>query len=332
MKKLMLTTALASSLLVSGAIAEIKVSGALEVTFGSGETPATGTKINQGTTIGYENYIGFSGGTKLANGMDVKVSGGFDDSTMADMALTFTQGSTSFYIGTDQNGANLDDGQTIPVVANHIEDGNKGLVVSYDMNKATLHNADVIGLTTKTGVGSFSVAYAPKVSNAGAFNDSNPAATIKSGSGTAVGFNGNLGVTGLGVIASYTVKDTEGTDAKEINMTNIGASYNFGKVTVGAQQSTVDDSVNGSAYTAGGEYEARSIGVVFAATDAISIGYQMAELDISSATTEEEIQSITIGYNLGGATVTAQYTDLENKAGSSGVNGEAFELRIKQAY
>ena len=115
-------------------------------------------------------------------------------------------------------------------------------------------------------------------------------------------------------------------------MTNIGASYNFGKVTVGAQQSTVDDSVNGSAYTAGGEYQARSIGVVFAATDAISIGYQMAELDISSATTEEEIQSITIGYNLGGATVTAQYTDLENKAGSSGVNGEAFELRIKQAY
>ena len=115
-------------------------------------------------------------------------------------------------------------------------------------------------------------------------------------------------------------------------MTNIGATYNFGKVTVGAGQSTIDDSNNCTSFTSGGEYQARSIGVVFAATDAISIGYQRAELDINSSTTDEEAQSITVGYNLGGATITAQWTEVENQGGSPGVNGEAFELRIKQAY
>ena len=74
MKKLMLTTALATSLLVSVATAEVSIKGALEVTLGSGETPATGTKTNQGTSIGYENGLSFSGGTKLTNGMEVKVT------------------------------------------------------------------------------------------------------------------------------------------------------------------------------------------------------------------------------------------------------------------
>jgi hypothetical protein len=331
MKKLMLTTALASSLIVSAAVAEVKVSGALEVTLGSGETPATGTKTNQGTTIGYENNIIFTGTTKLANGSDVKVTSTLEDSTVKAQAVYFTSGTTSLYVGNDQNGGNLDDGQTIPVVANHIEDGNKGLVASYDMNKATIHGSDHIGLTHKADMGTISLAYAPKVKASNSL-DSNPSVVAKTGSGTAVGFNGNLGVKGLGVIASYTVRDTDSLDAKEINMTNIGASYNFGKVTVGAMQSTVDDTNNGADFTAGGEYQARSIGVVFAATDAISIGYQMAELDTNTDETEEETQSITIGYNLGGATVTAQYTDLENKAGNSGTDGEAFELRIKQAY
>ena len=121
MKKLMLTTALATSLLVSVATAEVSIKGALEVTLGSGETPATGTKTNQGTSIGYENSIAFSGSTKLTNGMEVKVTSNLEDSTISDQSIHFISGATDFYIGADQNGGNLDDGQTIPVVANAIK-------------------------------------------------------------------------------------------------------------------------------------------------------------------------------------------------------------------
>jgi hypothetical protein len=332
MKKLMLTTALATSLLVSVATAEVSIKGALEVTLGSGEAPATGTKTNQGTTIGYENNIAMAGSTKLTNGMEVKVSSNFQDSTITDQAISFISGDTVFYIGSDQNGGNLDDGQTVPVVANAIEDGNMGLGVSYNLNVATIHDGDVIGASTKTGMGTISVGYAPKVTGIRS-GDSNPGAVAKSGSATAIGFNGDLGVKGLGVIASYTVRDTLSLDAKEINMTNIGASYNFGKVTVGAMQSTVDDSNTGAVFVAGGEYKATSAGIVYAASDAISIGYQMATLETKTAgKVDEDSQSLTVGYNLGGATVTAQWTDVENKGGTASTDGEAFELRIKQAY
>ena len=330
MKKLMLTTALASSLLVSAAIAEVKVSGALEVTMGNSETPTTTTPDQVGTAIGYENEISFRGSKTLTNGTVVGVGMNMVDSTIEGQAISFTTGDTTFYVGNDVNGGNLDDGQIVPVVANPAEDGNKSLVVSYNYNKANIHASDIIGAFTKTGVGTFSVGYAPKVAGAGSV-DSAPAG-VASGSALAVGFAGDLGVKGLTVRTSYTQRDTSGSDSKEIDMTNIGASYNFGKVTVGAGQSTVDDTNDGSTFTSGGEYQARSIGVVFAATDAISVGYQRAELDINSATTEEEINSLTVGYNLGGATITAQWTEVENKAGSSGVDGEAFELRIKQAY
>ena len=332
MKKLMLTTALATSLLVSVAAAEVSIKGALEVTLGSGETPATGTKTNQGTSIGYENSIAFSGSTKLTNGMEVKVTSNLEDSTISDQSIHFISGATDFYIGADQNGGNLDDGQTIPTVANAIEDGNKGLGVSYNMNEASIHGSDVIGLSTKTGMGTFSVAYAPKVGSAENVADSNPAATAK-GSGQAIGFNGDLGVKGLGVIASYTTRDIGSLDAQEITMTNIGASYNFGNVTVGAMQSTTDDTNTGTTFTAGGETINTSAGIVYAASDAISIGYQMAKHEQkTSGLVDEDSQSITVGYNLGGATVTAQYTDVENKGGTASKDGEAFELRIKQAY
>jgi len=331
MKKLMLTTALATSLLVSAVTAEVSIKGSLEVTLGSGETP--GTKTNQGTTIGYENNIAFSGSTKLTNGIEVVVSSNLEDSGISDQAIHFISGANDFYIGSDQNGANLDDGQSVPVVANAIEDSNFGLGVLYSGNIATIHGSNVIGFTTKTPVGSISVAYAPKVASAGLTTESNPAIAGRTGSGQAIGFNGDLGVKGLGVIASYTVKDTVSLDAKEINMTNIGASYNFGNITVGAMQSTVDDTNDGTLFTAGGEFKATSAGIVYAASDAISIGYQMAKLETKdSILVDEDTQSITVGYNLGGATVTAQWTDVENKAGTANKDGEAFELRIKQAY
>lgn len=330
MKKLMLTTALASSLIASAALAELKVSGALEVTLGSGETPATGTKTNQGTTIGYENNINFSGGTKLANGMELKVTSGFEDSGIGDQSVHFINGDTTIYVGTDQNGGGLDDGQSVPVVANHIEDGNKGLGASYSGNRGTIHNDDVIGLIQKFGGGTISVAYAPKVGNAGSA-DSNPGGVGKTGSGMAIGYAGKF--EGLSVLASHTVRDTDGNDAKEITATNIGVSYNFGSVTVGAQQHSVDDSNNGSTYTAGGDATSTSIGAVFAASDAISVGLQVGKFESNTAgKVDEDTMSLTVGYNLGGATITAQYTDIENKGGTSGVNGEAIELRIKQAY
>jgi hypothetical protein len=321
MKKLMLTTALAGSLIASAALAELKISGAMEITLGSGETPAAGTKTNQGSTIGYETSIRAQGGTKLSNGTEVKLNANFEDSTMTDQAIYFVSGSNQMYIGTDQNGGNLDDGHTTPVIANRIEDGNLGLGVTYNPDKASIHGSDVIGFMTTTGVGNFSVGYAPKVLGAGS-GDSNPSAVAK-GSAYAIGYSGDLGVKGLSAIVSYTDKTLNSLDAQSITATKVGLGYTMGAISVGANRTNVDDTNTGTTFTAGGEYNTTSASAVYAVNDAISIGYQVGKLDsnLGGASTDEDLRSLTVGYNLGGTVVTAQYTEVENKANVSGVDG-----------
>ena len=65
MKKMMITTALATSLIAGVASADTSVSAYIETTIGSGETPATSDQTNQGTTIGYEHGLSFSGSKDL---------------------------------------------------------------------------------------------------------------------------------------------------------------------------------------------------------------------------------------------------------------------------
>ena len=69
-----------------------------------------------------------------------------------------------------------------------------------------------------------------------------------------------------------------------------------------------------------------------AVNDQISVGIQYAELSGSGLSTDEEITSYSAGYNLGGATIGLQYHSAENVDGTSGSDGEAIELRIKQKF
>ena len=240
MKKLLITSALAGSLLVSAsASAEMKVKGYLETTLGSGETPATTSVTNQGTSIGYETGVTFSGTKDLDNGMSMTTKATLEDNAFLGQAMAFSSDGNTIFIGNDYHG--LDDKQTVPTVANMIEDGNKGLKVSYNNNAGTIHSKSGVGVMNKSDMGTIALYYVPKVGASVAGGDSNPSAQAKSGSGIAIGFQGSLGVEGLGVNLSRTNKDTDGLDASEITMTNFGAKYNYGSLAVGAQRSTIDD-------------------------------------------------------------------------------------------
>jgi len=331
MKKMMITTALATSLIAGVASAETKVSAYIETTLGSGETPNTGAKTNQGTTIGYEHGVTFSGSKELDNGMTLGTMFGIEDGdAAAAKGISFGIGNTTIIVGNDMN--TIDDKQSVPAIANMVEDGNKGLGLSYNANKKTIHEKNSIGFRTKTDVGTFGVNYAPKLSEAG-FNDSNPSNSAKTGSGLAVGFQGSLGIEGLGVNVALTSQDTDSLDTKEQEMLVTGISYNFGNISVGAQNTQYDDaSGTGYSYAQGKSIDATSYGATVALNDQFSVGIQYAELDGDGITATEEVTSVTAGYNLGGATVTLQYHDATNVDGSSGNNGEAIELRVKQSF
>ena len=330
MKKMMISTALATSLIAGVASAETKVSAYIETTLGSGETPATTAQVNQGTTIGYEHGVAFSGSKELDNGMTLKTYFGIEDGDAADeRGITFVNGNTEIMIEADVN--NIDDKQVVPTIINKIEDGNKGLGVSYNANKLTIHAKNGIGFKHKFDQGSLSLKYVPKQSLN--FNDSSPSSVAKTGSGLAVGFSGSLGIDGLNVLVSTMTKDDSSLDTREVSQLVYGASYNFGNITVGAQMTEYDD-VQGAtyAYGAGQSVEALSYAATMAVSDTISLGIQYAELSGDGITADEEITSFSAGYNLGGATIGLQYHDAENVDGTSGSDGEAIELRIKQKF
>ena len=330
MKKMMITTALATSLIAGVASADTKVSAYIETTLGSGETPATSNQTNQGTTIGYEHGLSFSGSKDLDNGMTLKTYFDIEDGDAGDKrGITFVTGNTEIMIEADVN--NIDDKQSVPTIINKIEDGNKGLGVSYNANKKTIHNDNGIGIRQKFDMATVSLKYVPKVAAGAGFNDSNPNSTNK-GSGLAYGFEGGFGIDGLKVLYSKSTQGTNGLDAQEITQSVIGASYNFGNITVGAQQTMYDD-VNGSySYSAGAEAEALSYAATMAVNDQLSVGIQYAEFNASNLAADEEITSFSAGYNLGGATIGLQYHEAENVGGTAGKDGEAIELRVKQSF
>ena len=331
MKKLLITSALAGSLLVSGsAFAEMKVKGYLETTLGSGETPATSAVTNQGTSIGYETGVTFSGTKDLDNGMSMTTTATLEDNAFLGQAMAFSSDGNTIFIGNDYHG--LDDKQTVPTVANMIEDGNKGLGVSYNNNAATIHSKSGVGVMNKSDMGTIALYYVPKVGASVAGGDSNPGGQTKSGSGLAIGFQGSLGVEGLGINLSRTNKDTDGNDAKEITMTNFGAKYNYGSLSVGAQRSTVDDANLSEAFVSGTESEYTSYGATYAVNDALSVGVQYAETSLTGAASDEEVLSYTAGYNLGGQVIAIQFHDVENKGTTTGTDGQAVELRIKSSF
>ena len=330
MKKMMITTALATSLIAGVASADTKVSAYIETTLGSGETPATANQTNQGTSIGYEHGLSFSGSKDLDNGMTLKTYFDIEDGGAGDKrGITFVTGNTELMIEADVN--NIDDKQAVPTIINKIEDGNKGLGVSYNANKKTIHNDNGIGIRQKFDMATVSLKYVPKVAAGAGFNDSNPGSTNK-GSGLAYGFEGGFGIDGLKVLYSKSTQGTNGLDAQEVTQSVIGASYNFGNITVGAQQTMYDD-VNGSyTYSAGAEAEALSYAATMAVNDQLSVGIQYAEFNASNLAADEEITSFSAGYNLGGATIGLQYHEAENVGGTAGKDGEAIELRVKQSF
>jgi len=131
---MMISTALATSLIAGVASAETKVKAYIETTLGSGETPATSNQVNQGTTIGYEHGVSFSGSKELDNGMTLGTFFGIEDGdAAAAKGISFTSGSTTLFVARDV--VTIDDKQAVPTIANKIEDGNKGLGVTYNANK-----------------------------------------------------------------------------------------------------------------------------------------------------------------------------------------------------
>jgi len=355
--KMLRTTALVGSLFVLGTSvsnAQTTITGQLDLSYRAVSNDAADQKIKNFRGFGKESQINISNKGKLTNGMDytagfsLEFDGNDTGSTTAggggdlsgalngeNVYIDLTSGNTTFTFGSDHI-QNPDSHAPInPAGVGYITSYTAGVAGIYPTGANSIYGAYGAGIVqTVPGFGKLSVNYVPNPT----FGTSNIAGTVGPEIGNAatlshydgvaesayeIGFVGDFGVKGLSVLA-FRTEETDRQDAATAKTKGhrIGASYNFGQVTVGV------DKVETTS-TANVEIDGKAASITFAATKDFSIGATYGKADSSAASTvDEKIKLISLGYNLGPVAVNATVRDVENIAGVAS-NGDSRDAIVR---
>jgi hypothetical protein len=332
MKKLLATSALVS-MIAAPALAETKIAGSIETTFGDKESTSTTAPASKGAAIGHETKFEFESTKELNNGWSTKLDLEVMEiaGTVADTEITISNGDgLSLYISKD--GGSFHDWTVVPGAYNARPSDN----VSNDsaaMDALTIHGGHNFGVGYKTDFGTVGLRYAPEYNNT---TNEDKAAGAGGGSGMEYGFTGNLGVDGLSVgisrseiQAAQTAVNTE--DAKS---THYGIAYNFGQFAVGAEKTSFKDKngLDQSTSTSTNDKDYTLYGVTYAASDNITLGINFAVTEEDTTTADEETTQLEVAYNLGGATLAFAHQQTENDGGTTGKDGDAWSVTYKQSF
>lgn len=351
MKKILTTTALVGSLVISSAgiaSAQTTVTGNLTLSYKAHATDTGAATKESGRFFGKESQINLTNKGKLNNGLDYvagfsfeldggdtpaagltsTAAGAFNENTYID----FISGNTTFSIGADHV-QNADYTMTNLVGVIDPDDAVNGIAARATTFIAS-HNSNYgaygFSITQKTPIGSFSASYTPDATAASAANDTlnvgTSAAVYDAGeSAYELGFKGDLGVKGLEVGLFYNNKDSGGT-AADGKGRMYAAKYNMGEVTVAAQRGYTQT------WGTGAELDSDSFGIAYAINKDLSIGYTYAKTKATSAAgvvdpDKEKINQISLGYNLGAIAVGASYATVDNIGNNANEDGKSLVLR-----
>jgi hypothetical protein len=180
------------------------------------------------------------------------------------------------------------------------------------------------------------VSYVPSTTAANAVGDGQN--VVKSASGDSgnsqydVMIDGSFGVKGARAFYAYNKAESETpgtpTTASDKKGQKYGVSYNFGQITLAASKSSVQNTSNIDADTtsfaiAYAINKDATINLVRAKTDADATG---AATTTRTATLDEKLTGVNIGYNLGPVTLNAWYVDGDNVGGVAAGEGKAAML------
>lgn len=349
--KLLLTSALAGSLVFQGlAYGQTTVSGNLDLSLKSISTSGTKTHNSSGTYVGKESQINVAnkgklnvGGIDYAAGFSFELDGNegaaagttLQNSFNENVYIDFISGNTTLTFGVDHiQNSDRTLGTLIGLAAKDLAHGVAGSTgaisdTSVGSDPAGTYGA---GLVQKFSVGSLSGWFSPKArgANAGVQSDTNASVdNVDNGkSAYELGFVGDLGVKGLSTHLFYNKATQLKNETQAVKATNIGASYNFGQLTFGANRKDVDET------TAGTETETTEYSIAYAATKDLSIGVNISSAEQNGRAEKEKVKSVAVGYNLGPVAVVAQYADVDGKAGATGAAAEAelFWVRLSTKF
>ncbi len=354
MKKLLLTSALIGSTLVaSNAFAQTTVSGNLDIAFKAIEekNDTSGKSINgfgKEAQINIQNKGSLSNGWTYAAGFAIEDDGNqtgsyFNENTFIDIIA----GTTTVTIGQDhiQNGD-----RTLANFAGLIAEdltNSSGTARLSDRFLAAVgaNPADSYGIGIVQTVGKYgnlSANFVPNNNAAVVSTDiaADDTAADVGKSAWEIGFVGTLGVAGLNTHAFYNEEKRTSGNAKNISSDivgyNIGASYNMGQLTVGANYKYSDNGQAAAATTATtnpGIIKQQEFGIAYAVTPTVTLAanYTKAESNLSTES-DAKSKSIAVGYNLGAIALTAQAAQLENYTGVANVDADVLYLRASTKF
>jgi outer membrane protein OmpU len=329
-------TALAGSLVATSAFAgAMTVSGSANLTY-TGNTGAQDSASaaalstgQDGQRFGMTKSISFAGSGEMDNGWTVSLGTTFSNAAASAVGITLDMGdagSLDYEGGTSQRGA----GKIKDMMPTADEDVGNGL----DSN-GTASGGEVSGTITGGGQGfhyskamdmvEIGVGYAPsggKTTTNGASSGPGAAASTTSAyikvdpmDGLEIGF-------GVGEKATATAGDNGQTD----DMDTIYATYVYGPVTVGYQQSNIDT------YSTTADDEQTRWAVLYAVNDELSISYQDHENDDSTTAVDEEATGVSMSYTVGSMTFKAHRNKGTNLGNAVTRESEHTELGVTFAF
>jgi hypothetical protein len=326
-KKLLITSALCGSVMLSGAaLSETKITGGMVMTY-MANSEANSNDSNNGmgreTQINLSNSGDLNNGMKYAAGFSLEFDGASEGSSTSNenVYIDIISGNTTVSFGLDHMPNTSQ--SAAPRVAEQVNTSLGQLAETsetYEYQPGTdVKESFAVGVIQKIDGGFIAASYIPKVGDAGG-NDNSIDDSAENSAYNVI-YNGNFGVDGLSVKAAYQKMDAAITTQIDEKVIQYGLGYNFGKFAVGAH---VNDETTGEDV----EHKSYELGATVAITDKLSAGLIYIETDIEGAASDEEISAVQIGYNLGPVALTASYTQLENAEGDSSVaDVEAVNLR-----
>ena len=349
MKKLLLSTAIATSTLIaSSALAQTTVTGSLDISYkllSKGITAGTSGNTTSANGFGRESQINIQNKGKLNNGMDYAAGFSMEhdggqtstlDTFNENTYINFIAGNTTLHIGQDhiQNG----DRTLATFVGLHAEDLTNftGNNVASDIFLAAVGSnpVDAYGfgiIQNVPNIGTLSALYVPSMTSSQSGND-DQGYDSSDESAYEIGFVGSLGVKGLSAHAFYNEQDKSDsatTTDRNLKGTNIGASYNFGAITVGYNYKKTEFNA------ASTETKQNEFGLAYAVSPNLTVAanYNKAEKTPSATTpVDAKSKSIAVGYNLGPVALTAQAAKLEDFDGKSGTDADVLYLRASTKF
>jgi hypothetical protein len=364
MKKLMLTTAIAS-VLTTAAIAQTTISGELRINYkmigldrgiGAAGSPAT-QNAAAGSIPAVGNGDGMQGfGTEQQINIQTKGKlnvGGLDYAAGMSLENDGEQTTTLFNENVYIDLTNASSGTTISFSRDHIQrsdsDRSATNLVGFTPNEMSQATAGVqtifqqnIGAAPSQNMGiaivqSFPMAtlsynYVPNNAAPGASED----VVNDTKSAYEYGITGNLGVKGLSI---HYFKNEENkavtTTVVKAEGTNYGVSYNFGQFTAGANKKVYNPAATRAADNTGVvETTEKAYAIAYAVNKDLSIGILSATGELSgvgknaASVNKQKIKAINVGYALGPVDLAVGYAQNSDVLGVAGNDSDVFMARL----